>query len=215
MTTASAVLTVVLSEPEWRARADAHRARVHPWVQPRRERRITGTTHPVDDFLFTYYSFRPSWLMRWHPGIGVTCEVDGDLDPDDVLTGRGYQRTPRGVRLDPFAFSERARTARWVQQLLEVSSQRAATFGCFGLHEWAMVYRQDRDQVRHASWPLRLTPDEIAGTVESIGPRCTHFDAFRFFTDPARALNVRPLTRDDQLSSEQPGCLHATMDLVM
>jgi hypothetical protein len=100
-----------------------------------------------------------------------------------------------------------------VRRLLDNSSQRPAAIGCFGLHEWAMVYRQDADQVRHASWPLRLTPDAIASTVESLGPRCTHFDAFRFFTEAARPLNVTPLTRDDQLSSEQPGCLHATMDL--
>jgi hypothetical protein len=76
-----------------------------------------------------------------------------------------------------------------------------------------MVYRLDPDQVRHSSWPLRLHPDDIAHTVEYIRPRCTHFDAFRFFTEPARALNSNLLTREDQLASEQPGCLHATMDL--
>ena len=206
-------LAALLSEPEWRTRERRHKTRVRPWVQPLRERRVTGTSHPVDDFLFTYYSFRPSWLARWHPGLGVTCAVQGDLDPGGSLTGRGYERTPSGVRLNASAFAERARTARWVYQLLDRSSRRAAAFGCFGLHEWAMVYRLDPDQVRHSSWPLRLTPDEIADVVEGIGPRCTHFDAFRFFTEPARTLNVSVLTRDDQLSSEQPGCLHATMDL--
>jgi hypothetical protein len=174
---------------------------------------VAGLSHPVDDFLFTYYSFRPSWLSRWHPGIGVTCAVEGDLEPGGPLTTRGYRRTPEGVHLDANAFPERARTARWVCDLLDRSSQRPASYGCFGLHEWAMVYRLDPDQVRHTSWPLRLAPDDIAEVVESIGPRCTHFDAFRFFTEPARALNTNLLTRDDQLATEQPGCLHATMDL--
>ena len=43
--------------------------------------------------------------------------------------------------------------------------------------------------------------------------RCSHFDAFRFFTDAAVPRNVERLTRDGQLGAEQPGCLHAAMDL--
>ena len=31
----------------------------------------TGTSHPVIDFLFTYYTLRPAQLARWHPGFGV------------------------------------------------------------------------------------------------------------------------------------------------
>jgi hypothetical protein len=43
--------------------------------------------------------------------------------------------------------------------------------------------------------------------------RCTHFDAYRFFTVPAAGLNaVRPAA-DDRERFEQPGCLHAGMDL--
>jgi hypothetical protein len=76
-----------------------------------------------------------------------------------------------------------------------------------------MVYRSDAENVRHSSWPLRLSAREIAETVEAMDVRCTHFDAFRFFTDQARPLNLEQLTRDGQLASEQPGCLHVTMDL--
>jgi hypothetical protein len=43
--------------------------------------------------------------------------------------------------------------------------------------------------------------------------RCTHFDAFRFFTGPARPRNAVQLTRLGQMEAEQPGCLHAGMDL--
>ena len=78
-------LPVVLAEPEWRARAAAHRARVRPWVEPWRKRRAEGAAHPVDDFLFTYYSYRPSHLLRWHPGLGVACRVSTvcDVSPFD------------------------------------------------------------------------------------------------------------------------------------
>jgi hypothetical protein len=43
--------------------------------------------------------------------------------------------------------------------------------------------------------------------------RCTHYDAFRFFTADAAPRNAHQLERADQLGSEQPGCLHAGMDL--
>jgi hypothetical protein len=43
--------------------------------------------------------------------------------------------------------------------------------------------------------------------------RCSHFDAFRFFTPPARPLNLLQPTRETQHENEQPGCLHANMDL--
>ena len=38
-------------------------------------------------------------------------------------------------------------------------------------------------------------------------------DAFRFFTPPARPLNILQPSRETQHALEQPGCLHANMDL--
>jgi hypothetical protein len=90
---------------------------------------------------------------------------------------------------------------------------RPAFFGCYGLHEWAMVYRQTPAEVRHNAWPLRFTPDELARIVEAAAITCTHFDAFRFFTAPARPLNRLTPTRADTAQLEQRGCLHANMDL--
>ena len=45
--------------------------------------------------------------------------------------------------------------------------------------------------------------------------RCTHYDATRFFTSQALPLNrTSPIpTRINQPDLEQPGCIHATMDL--
>jgi hypothetical protein len=42
--------------------------------------------------------------------------------------------------------------------------------------------------------------------------RCSHFDAFRFFTGPATERNSEQLTRAGQVGAEQPGCLHSAMD---
>ena len=43
--------------------------------------------------------------------------------------------------------------------------------------------------------------------------RCTHFDAFRFFTPDAVPRNRQTLTLEDRPRNEQPGCLHAGMDV--
>ena len=43
--------------------------------------------------------------------------------------------------------------------------------------------------------------------------RCTHYDAFRFFTPPARPLNALQPNLDSRVELEQPGCLHASMDV--
>jgi len=40
--------------------------------------------------------------------------------------------------------------------LMRATAARTPHFGCFGMHEWAMVYRLRPEQVRHAAWPLRL-----------------------------------------------------------
>jgi len=49
--------------------------------------------------------------------------------------------------------------------------------------------------------------------VERHGIRCSHFDAYRFFTDSAAPRNALRPTRDSQVAMEQPGCLHAGMDV--
>ena len=76
-----------------------------------------------------------------------------------------------------------------------------------------MVYRAEPGEVRHRGVPLRLGSAGTDAVVESMPLRCTHFDAFRFFTGPARARNGAQLTRQAQPATEQPGCLHAAMDL--
>ncbi|HEX6970295.1 MAG TPA: 3-methyladenine DNA glycosylase [Micromonosporaceae bacterium] len=200
---------VVLDERTWRARARAHAARVDAWLGPHLQRRRAGIRHPVEDFLFTYYSYRPAQLRRWHPGPAVTL---AGADPAEF--GPGYRVVADGLTLDTEAVrAKRSESIAWIRALLARTAERPAQFGCFGLHEWAMVYRQTQDEVRHNAWPLRLGPAGTSRVIEQSRIRCSHFDAYRFFTPAARPLNVLTPTRQTQLDLEQPGCLHANMDL--
>ena len=63
------------------------------------------------------------------------------------------------------------------------------------------------------SWPLRLGSAGTDEVVESHRIACSHFDAFRFFTDEARPLNTLSPASHDRPAFEQPACLHAGMDL--
>ena len=49
--------------------------------------------------------------------------------------------------------------------------------------------------------------------IESRTVACTHHDAFRFFSKQARPLNRIQPTLDTRHENEQPGCVHANMDL--
>lgn len=199
----------VLSDAEWEARAAAHRERLGPFVDAHRDRAARGEKHPVWDFLFTYYGHRPAHLLRWHPGLGV--ELDGRRAAREFGGIRGYVVSGTRVTQDPAVLAKRAGTAEYVARLLEATASHAPVFGCFGLHEWAMVYRE-ADQARHPV-PLRLGPDGTDEVVRAGSLRCTHYDAFRFFTPDAAPRNTTRLTRESQVDSEQPGCLHAGMEL--
>ena len=205
---------VLLPESQWRPRAEAHREAVEQLSADRLARRVEGRTHPVDDFLWEYYSFRPGQLARWHPGPGVAL-----ADAPERATWSGYAVSdgtasglPAGAAyLDVGGFvARRGRTVTFVRELLAATLSRPGRFGCFGLHEWAMVYRDDA--TRH-DWPLRLGREGTDAVVEGHQVACSHFDAYRFFTPEAAPRNTLAPTRERQLELEQPGCLHAGMDL--
>ena len=203
--------TTILAEPDWHERRRAHERRVLAWTGPHQARAARGEKHPVHDFLFEYYRYRPSWLRRWHPGPDIILQGDSARE---YLRWPEYHETPDGIALNPAALELRRRgSLAWVLNLLRVTAERPPQFACYGLHEWAMVYRQSPDEVRHNRWPLRFAPDEVARIVEAQPVRCSHFDAFRFFTAPARPLNRLQPARADVPQLEQRGCLHANMDL--
>lgn len=203
--------TIVLTTAEWQARAAAHRARVEQWTGPRRERRARGATHPVYDFLFQYYHYSAGKLETWHPNPHEGLEDSGEarerfVAPVYVVADGVIARDASALR-----DAERESLAQIVQ-LLRATQERPANFGCFGLHEWAMVY--GGHEVRHAEIaPLRLSQAEVDAFVESRPIVCSHFDAFRFFAPSAKPLNRLPLAWDTREAQEQPGCIHANMDL--
>ncbi len=196
-----------LPPSEWIAFRTAHERRVEPWIAPRLQRASQGVKHPVDDFLFEYYPNRPSLLRRWHPGLGVILLGD---EAECYLGVPGYRAVRNGITAAPLP-DKRKPFVEWLGGFLEGSANRAPFFGCHGLHEWAMVYKTE--DVRHASQPLRLSPSEVAAVVDSLPVRCSHYDAFRFFTPEARPLNRLQPTRETSPQLEQAACLHANMDL--
>ena len=191
----------------WRHRRDDYLARVRPLASDRVIR--SGRKHPVYDFLFEYYSYRPAHLLRWTPGIGVVLSGATLADSDWPSL---FGECDDGIVLPPESFPEhRRKYLHWAINYLQTVQDREPVFGCFGLHEWAMVYRSD--DVRHSRVPLRLSHEETAAVVDSSVLRCTHYDAFRFFTPAAVPLNRSTLSRETTTAHDQPGCVHVNMDL--
>jgi hypothetical protein len=206
--TRSVPALATLDEAAWTAARTAHEERVDRWVQPHLARRRAHVPHPVEDFLFTYYSQRPAALRRWHPGFGVAL-----AGGTPYLGLKGYAETDGLVAVTAEHVVAQRPVLASLHRLLSATAARPAQLGCLGLHEWAMVYRLEHDDVRHASWPLRLGSPGTDRVVESHRVACSHFDAFRFFTDDARPRNTLQPSHDDRPAFEQPGCLHAGMDL--
>ncbi|MFB0837818.1 MULTISPECIES: 3-methyladenine DNA glycosylase [Arthrobacter] len=207
-----------------RDREEAHVQRVSRYADPYLARRSAGQKHPVEDFLFTYYTQKPGQLKRWHPGAGTvltgsqaTTRVGWKhyrkLD-DGELASLGLAAGSTAVTFDRSAFlDDRREAVAFAGIILRGTAARPAQFGCFGLHEWAMVYRQDKFDLRHEYLQLRLGAAGTDKVVEDNRIRCTHFDAFRFYTPDAIPLNEHSPSRETQRHLEQPGCLHANMDL--
>ncbi|GAA4108998.1 hypothetical protein GCM10022415_01910 [Knoellia locipacati] len=202
--------TTTLDRPTWTALEGSHATRVDAATAAHRSRRGRGEAHPVEDFLFSYYGTTPSQLRRWHPGPGVRLEGAAALER---ATWKHYRVVGDAVELDVAAFvAARGRAVEFIRRLLSATASRPARLGCFGLHEWAMVYRAGEGDVRHQQVPLRLGQSATDEVVERHQITCSHFDAFRFFTPDALSRNAIQPTRESQVELEQPGCLHAGMD---
>lgn len=196
---------VTLERSDWEPLEAAHVLRVDTLLADHLARRERHEKHPVEDFLFTYYPTRPKQLRLWHPGPGIRLRGATQYEGK-----RGYLYSDDAAHLDPAEISRRADSITWISKLLKATASRQPQFGCFGLHEWAMVYKTS--DIRH-DWPLRLGSTGTDEVVDSHKIACSHYDAYRFFTTPARGLNVLQPTRETQPVMEQGGCLHANMDL--
>jgi hypothetical protein len=201
----------LLTFTAWHARAASHLECVQQWTLPYKERRSRHEKHPVHDFLFQYYMYSPGKLEAWHP---APLESLADSPQARDRFGAPEYRADAGVLTrDLGALSHKGREQlHEVVDVLVATQSRPANFGCYGVHEWAMVYKGD--DVRHAGIaPLRLPQEEVDEFVESRPVACSHFDAYRFFAPEAKPLNRIQLEWSTRHEMEQPGCIHANMDL--
>tara|TARA_B100000575_G_scaffold294225_2_gene308779 strand:- start:3532 stop:4509 length:978 start_codon:yes stop_codon:yes gene_type:complete len=214
----------ILSLEDWTQRKKNHEQRTDALLSEYLDNRSRHHKQPVLDFLFEYYHFRPSKLRNWSPGLGKTLALDSSLQSFAVKNSANEASYPHLpslselclnqdiAYLDPKYFPEkRLSSLEWVIKLLHDTQSQKSQFGCFGLHEWAMVYRSEVP--RHNQVPLRFSQEKIAEIVDSHHLLCTHFDAFRFFTPSAQPLNKNSLSREAFAKYEQPGCIHTNMDV--
>ena len=147
---------------------------------------------------------------------------------DGILHLRGAEVVPgRGVMYDATAAfkganADSATPFVWYRDLLSSTREQEPILHCYGLHEWAMQYWPEgadeppSARYQQGSMPLRVSREVINEAVERRGVSCTHVDALRFFAPAAAPLNHHgaSLRREQQLELEQPGCVHAHMDLL-
>ncbi len=203
----------LLPAQAWQAIAEQHRQRAEKWTTPYRARRAARQMHPIYDFLFIYYRNKPSQLEAWHPGLGIGLQ---EAPLGDTYKSKHYSCQNGITRLDPALMTDSTRhRMEMVERLCQAVKERPPAFGCFGMHEWAMVYQGDANgEVRHGErLPLRLSQQATDAYVRSRPIQCTHFDAFRFFSPGAKAFNRIQPSKDSRIENEQCGCLHTNMDL--
>ena len=196
----------------WRSRsggrrADAHAARADASTAGHRGARRRGEPTP------SRTSSSPTTLRRqaapWHPGAGVGCGCRGHDRARLAVLRRGATRRPRVDDATPCSRS--GATVDFVGGCSATPAGRRSS-GCFGLHEWAMVYRQSTTCGTPAAAAARRGRHRRRGRGHQL--RCSHFDAFRFFTPAGRAAQPADARRATAAAElEQPGCLHAGMDL--
>lgn len=174
------------------------------------ERRSAGEKEVVIDFMFEYYRFRPLKLAKWSPGLSYN--VEESAATKELLAELPMISQESMLKLDVRTLAPKRQIAlKWQIELQESIQQKNGIYNCFGLHEWAMLYKSD--QARHPYLPLRVSQKEIDLVVDHAQLKCTHFDAYRFFTMPSKPLNEHELSREELIQHEQPACLHNNMDL--
>lgn len=202
-----------LSKPQWQEKIDNHLLILSDTANSHVKRANSRIKHPVFDFLFSYYSFRAAKLLQFSPGIRYQCEQAGNSF--DAITF-GKKSNNDSFIVDASALpKKRLNGLQRAVDILVASYQRTPYYGCFGLHEWAMIY--DKADIRHAQLSLRFSHQKIRAIVEEARDnqliKCSHYDAFRFFSRSASSFNRLNLDKDNQENFEQAGCLHANMDI--
>lgn len=241
--TNSAVCNKIMTEEEWKREAQAHSSALDNLLYPslsaksRFQPKNSGSirkvetkirTHlvsdnPIYNFLHSYYKYSTVDLKKYSPGMSVQL-LDATPGANlNVLNEKYMTFNEAGGCYNASTFHLMAEgkygLARLTKDrdLLRATSARAPFFGCFGMHEWAMLYSGNGTSIvgHQESTPLRVDQKTIDALVGGPGQiRCTHYDAFRFFQPAAKPMNmINTLSRENAPRHEQPGCIHANMDL--
>lgn len=238
---------IKLPVSSWEQEAMLHEKELDRMLYPPGEclktRQHTVKTHPIYNFLHTYYRYSAKNLRYYSPGIDVVMEAKKETSSSGSNSNSKRRKDLHISQLDPkylhvlndeccsytlppTATIEPTSPFGWItmsrnRDLLMNTDSRIPFFGCFGFHEWAMLY-SGRNQgplsqplpSHQKEVPIRVTQEVIDDVVETMGLRCTHYDAYRFFHPSVQPLNsIHPLTRTNQIDHEQPGCVHTAMDL--
>jgi hypothetical protein len=216
---------------EWFLKAEQHAMKIDSLLYPPgvtlKHRMHSAKSHPIFNFLWRYYRFTASSLTRYSRGMGVILQdADESAHGSIILSNSMTSFDNIGCSYDvnqieglpPFAQFGKKRLTRNRDILLE----RKPFFGCFGLHEWAMLFsgnkntakspvndalisdsitqnkselQSDTKQQEEEALSLRLPQSTIDSVVNATPLRCTHYDAWRFFRPEAKDMNViAPLT---------------------
>lgn len=180
--------------------------------------------HPIYNFLHTYYRYSVEHINYFSPGMNIILEDVIREDMSKYISNECIEMKSQNQVMyssEIFMKSKKNKDAvlKYYKILLE-TSMREPHFGCFGLHEWAMLYSGRMNNIidplpkHQPQLQLRVSQQEIDDIVESGLLTCTHFDAWRFFHPASQTMNhIASLDRSKQAEYEQPGCIHATMDL--
>ena len=171
--------------------------------------------HPIFNFIHQYFHFSMKRLHIYSPGVGVNVLDELTYIRRHPELARCLNVNERQARLVPPPFSPgKLASLRTTLALLKNTANKAPLLSCFGLHEWAMLYDNEVPSA-HQALPLRVSRAVIREAAGGGRLRCTHFDAVRHFAPGARFLNNSPTTptRANQHLTDQPGCVHVSMDL--
>lgn len=122
----------------------------------------------------------------------------------------------------------------WYRSLLQRTLEATPVLHCYGLHEWAMQYQPSEISKPPSSkyqshLELRVDQQTLNETVEGNTLFCSHVDAWKFFSpealprnqflrhDPSSNVVLLPPPEERPawlVRSEQPACVHTTMDLL-
>ncbi len=186
-----------LDEPTWRARADAHAARADaltagtgppcaPGEPPGRGLPLHLLPHP------------PGAAARLAPGAGVSLA--------NAAERQGWQHyTPDGSRVDPTTIRPAtSRPSAACSRPPPPDRPTSAASGCTS-GRWSTAPTRRV----HPARPLRLGATGTDVVVEHHRVRCTHYDAYRFFTADRRARSTRrpdPGARPGRAASSRAAC---------